>query len=104
MLGVIIVFFFCIFCICEMTKYKRYKSFREFREKDKKDYNIPVVIIKFASICIMLVLLIVNRFTSDGIMDRSMGLSNTIFYYAVVILLILLSFRDVKRALKSNAD
>ena len=99
MLSIIIVFCFCIFCICEMTKYKRSKSFKEYINRESKEYNIPVVMIKFVSICITLVLLIINRFTSNGIMDRSMGLTNTIFYYVVIVLLILLSYRDVKRAL-----
>lgn len=96
MLAVFIVFFFVIYSICECFKFKRWKR----DENGKRIYNKPVVFVKIVAVSIMVILIIIYRFTKEGIVDRSNGVKNEILYFSVLFLLVVISIIDVKRVIK----
>jgi hypothetical protein len=102
MLEIIIIFFFTIYLLCEMCKFKKIETVKS-REK-KRVYNKPVVFVKFLSLAISLILLVIHHFTKNGIVDRSSGIKTTLIYFLVFGLLVLSSVMDLKRVLREDRE
>jgi hypothetical protein len=102
MLEIIIIFFFTIYLLCEMCKFKKIETVKS-REK-KRVYNKPVVFVKFLSLAISLILLVIHHFTKYGIIDRSSGIKTTLIYFLIFGLLVLSSVIDLKRVLREDRE
>ena len=79
-----------------MCKFRKVDSFKN--KEGKKVYNKPVVIVKVISLVISLILLIIHHFLDEGIVDRSNSLKTTLVYGFIMILLLLSSLYDLKKA------
>lgn len=100
MLYFIIVFFLLIYIIGELCKYKKLESFKN--KDNKKIYNKPVVYLKCVALFITLILLIVNRFTKNGVIERSNNILTTILFVGVMLIFIALSCRDLWKMNKDD--
>lgn len=98
MLSFITIFFFVIYLLCEMVKFKKVETLLS---KDKnRVYNKPVVFVKLVALIITCVLLIIHRFTDEGVIDRTNNLKTSMIYLCVFCLLIFISIVDIKKAKK----
>ena len=95
MIKMFIFFTFFLYCICEMTKFRKLASMRIKSEKYIRLYNKPVVYIKMILIVIELILVLVNRFTKDGVLERSTGVGGILYILALISIFIVVSVRDV---------
>jgi len=98
MLYIFIIFFFIIYIIGELTKYRRIESFKE----KKKVYNEPVVYIKFVSICIVIILILINRILPSSVIERSNGVINSIIYFVILSIMGYISFLDIRKISKND--
>lgn len=97
MIRLFIFFFFFLYSLCEMTKYRKIVSMKLKTEKYERLYNKPVVYVKFVLIILVLILVIINRFTSDGKLEGSSGLYGFLYILLFFLIFTALSFRDFIR-------
>ena len=97
LLYLFIIFFFILYTILECSKYSTRSYIKGTSEK--KQYHTSVVYLKMATICIVFVLTIVNRFTRAGIVERSSKFS---VFYIIILLFIGVSIFDVYKVKKMN--
>lgn len=103
MLYLFILFFFFIYAICETFKYSKWKTYKLNFSENGRLYRQSVVIIKLISIIITYILIIVNRFIRDGIVEKSSGLKGFVMISVIFIPLIGLSIYDVIKYKEHNS-
>jgi len=96
LLYLFISFFFILYIILECTKYSA-KGYVK-GDKKKKTYHAAIVYLKLITICIVLLLVIINRFTKNGIVERS---SKTSVSFLFIFLFIGISVYDLFKYKKS---
>jgi len=94
LLYLFISFFFTLYIILECTKY----SAKGYVKGDKKKKTYHAAIVKLITICIVLLLVIINRFTKNGIVERS---SKTSVSFLFIFLFIGISVYDLFKYKKS---
>ena len=102
MIYMFILFFFFVYAICETFKYDKWKTVKLNTSEKGRIYRKSAVIIKFVSIILCYMLVIINRFLNIGILEKSSGIKGFLITSAVFFVLIALSFYDLKIYKNSN--
>jgi uncharacterized membrane protein YkvI len=102
MLEIIIIFFFTVYLLCEMCKFRRVETVKN-KEK-KRVYNKPVVLVKFLSLSISVILLVIHHFSDSGIVDRSNGVKAVLIYTVILGLLVFSSVMDLRKVTMEDSE
>ena len=102
MIYLFIFFFFFIYAICETFKFSKWGTYKLKSTERGRLYREPVIYIKLVSIIITYVLIVINRFLNEGIIERSSGIKGFLIISLIFIVLIAVSIYDLKIYKKHN--
>lgn len=97
MIYAFIIFFLFLYLILEAFKYNNIKTDLKSKSKNRT-YRMKVLYIKPILVIIEAILLIINRFVSSGLLERSNSVRSTLILILVVVLLFCSSLIDLKKA------
>ena len=90
-----------MYCLCEFTKTK-YSGTGKKKYASERVYNKPMVYMKTLFIVIFFILLIINRFSKQGVIERTSSVKSTVIVYFIFFVFVIFSIYECIRMNKGK--